>query len=75
MKILKTTSPQDQALQQIEDKLRELDMQIECGGNSLIVTIKGQSYALVDWEDTDRGIDLLPRTFDGERLAILDDEY
>ena len=48
MKILKTTSPQERKLQQVEKLMDELGIVIENGGNNLIITIDDIVYRLID---------------------------
>ena len=48
MKVLKTTSPQERKLQQVEKLMDELGIVIENGGNNLIITIDDIVYRLID---------------------------
>jgi len=74
MKVLKTTSPQKQKLQQVEKLMDELGIVIENGGNNLIITIDDTVYRLIDLESPSFGITTsFPRTFEHERLAIMGD--
>ena len=68
--VLKLDSPQEKALQEVEDVLLKHNIQINhiyCG---VAITIGKKTYKIVDTDTGEESADL-PRSFDTERLQEL----
>jgi len=69
MKVLKTDSPNEKALQEVEDLLLKYNMSISYAGLGILITVNKKDYHIIDLDSFENSQEL-PRTFDTERIVL-----